>query len=467
MEVPPNGVRRSVCEAIRTPPAGRADPPAGATPGNGSARDPGERHAHRLAPCAPTSGGELAHLPSDRTLAGFLTRAIASFALLALAASCQPVLAAGPGGGVPGSVRFAKVANSAFDVYTRSPTDAHKAWMRAHYARLLAYAPYFDSRLSWFRDAWVYKDLYAIYVGSALASEHPDWILHDADGNQLYIPYACAGGTCTQWAGDPGNTAFRAFWIEQARATLRAGYRGLFVDDVNLFLSRVSDGHAKPVVPRDPRTAAPMTEADWRRYMAEFTEQIRAAFRDKEIVHNAIWYVGPSDPFVQRELASADVISIERGVNDSGLVRGGGTYGFESLLAYIDAIHARGGRVWFDAGAKTDAGREFGLASYFLVSTGGDYIGNDPRGTPDDWWPGYDVSLGTASGERRAWDGVLRRDFERGFVLVNQPGSPKQTVALDGTWVDLAGREQTAVTLGPAEGAVLRHPPGAEGPLPR
>ena len=395
-------------------------------------------------------------MAADRTVAASPRRAIAAFVLLLLGVLGPRAEAADPSGTSPGSVRFARAANSAFDAYTRSPTQAQKEWMRAHYARLLAYTPYFDTRLSWFDDAWVYKDLYAIYVGSPLASEHPDWILHDAAGNQLYIRYDCKGGTCTQWAADPGNAAFRSFWIEQARATLARGYRGLFVDDVNLFLSRVSDGDGKAVVPRDPRTGTSMTEADWRRYMAEFTEEIRAAFPRKEIVHNAIWYVGIADPSVRRELAAADVISIERGVNDTGLVHGGGTYGFETLLAYVDWIHDHGGRVWFDANATDDRGREYGLASYFLVNSGRDYLGSGSGGKPDDWWAGYDVALGAASGGRYARDGILRRDFERGVVLVNQPGAPTRTVALDGRWVDLAGTERTEVTLGPAEGAVLR-----------
>ena len=49
-------------------------------------------------------------------------------------------------------------------------------------------------------------------------------------------------------------------------------------------------------MPIDPRTGQAMTEADWRRYMAEFTEQIRAALPGKEIVHNAIWFAGHDDP---------------------------------------------------------------------------------------------------------------------------------------------------------------------------
>ena len=77
-------------------------------------------------------------------------------------------------------------------------------------ARMLVFSPYFDSRLSWYPNGWVYKDLYAIGVGSSMASAHPDWILRDSAGQALYIPFACSGGTCPQYAGDVGSPAFRS-----------------------------------------------------------------------------------------------------------------------------------------------------------------------------------------------------------------------------------------------------------------
>jgi len=328
--------------------------------------------------------------------------------------------------------------------------------MRAHYWRMLTYAPYFDSRLSWFPDAWTYKDLYAIYTGSALAQQHPEWILRDASGNALYIRYACSGGTCPQYAGDVGNPAFRSNWIAAATATLAKGYRGPFVDDVNMRLAAVSNGFGQPVAPWDPRTGRVMAEADWRGYVAAFTEQIRAAFPDAEIVHNAIWFLGHDDPAIQRELLSADFINLERGVNDSGIRGGTGTYGFETFLAHIDWLHAQGRSVVFDAQASTDAAREYGLAAYFLVSSGRDGLGNGPGGTPGDWWPGYDVDLGPALGARYSWNGVIRRDFVDGAVLVNPPDAATQTLALETTYWDLSGQPQGTVTLGTAQGAVLR-----------
>ena len=150
--------------------------------------------------------------------------------------------------------------------------------MRDHYDRALVYSPSFDTRTSWFPRGWVYYDSYAIYRGGSTATEHPEWILRDSSGNRLYIPYECSGGTCTQYAGDIGSSEFRQHIIGEIRAKLNSaapsgGYKGVFVDDVNMDF-RVGDGNGTSVRPIDPRTGAPMTLADWRRYFAEFMEEI-------------------------------------------------------------------------------------------------------------------------------------------------------------------------------------------------
>ncbi|HSV04904.1 MAG TPA: putative glycoside hydrolase [Candidatus Binatus sp.] len=370
--------------------------------------------------------------------------------------ACQARLAAAPTSpDSAGSVRFFRVANSAFDVVTRDPSLAAQRWMQQHYSRMLTYSPYFDSRLRWFPNAWVYKDLYAIYLGSALAQQHPEWILRDARGNALYIPFGCAGGSCPQYAGDVGSPAFRARWISDAGGLLAKGYLGLFVDDVNLLLSRVSDGSGQAVPPIDPRTGQQMTEADWQRYVADFTQAIAAAFPNAELVHNALWFAGHDAPDVARELESASVINLERGVNDPGIRGGAGPYGFDTLLSHIDWLHASGKGVVFDAGAQNEPQREYGLAAYFLVSTGGDWLGNDRGGRPGDWWKGYNVSLGDPLGPRYAWSGVLRRDFQLGVALVNPPDAAPRTVALQAGYVDLNGRPSASLTLAAAAGAVL------------
>src|SRR5215470_6768594 len=77
------------------------------------------------------------------------------------------------------AVRFVAVADASFDQFIAAPTADQEQWMQAHYTRMLTYSPYFDARLAWFPAAWVYKDLYAIYVGSNEATTHPEWVLHD------------------------------------------------------------------------------------------------------------------------------------------------------------------------------------------------------------------------------------------------------------------------------------------------
>jgi hypothetical protein len=353
-----------------------------------------------------------------------------------------------------GTIRLARGAESSFDTYTRSPSAAQQEFMRAHYWRMRVYSPYFDSRLAWYPEGWVYQDAYAIYPDSAVATAHPEWILRDPAGNKLWIQFACGGGRCTQYAADIGNPAFRAWWIAGAKTKLAAGYRGLFIDDVNM-AQRVSDGDGRYTLPLDPRTGRPMDETAWQRYMADFMVEVRAALPGVEIVHNAIWTVGDATNDLRRQLGAADLIELERGFNDAGIVGGASKFGWQTLASFIDRRHAAGRRVILDGYASTPAGRLYGLATYLLMNAGGDAIANDAASRPDDFWKGFDVNLGAALGKRYSAGGVWRRDFAGGVALVNEPGARTRTVRVGPGFHDIDGGARSSVTLGPASGAVL------------
>lgn len=364
--------------------------------------------------------------------------------------------------GSAGTIRQMKGAAPEFDRYNGDP--GWTGWINSRFWRMRTYTPYFDAKTSGYARGWVYRNLYGMSTGSTVARDHPEWILRDGAGNKLFVPWGCSGGTCPLYAFDFGNAAYRAWWIGEATRDMAKGYRGLWIDDVNLIF-RSGNGNSEQVAPRDPRAGATMTEAAWRSTMADFLVQIRAAVSNKEIIHNAIWYAPESDANVVRAHRTADYINIERGVNDSGLTNGGGTYGFESVLSYIDRRHAEGHAVVFDAYAATNAEREYGLASYFLTNNGADGYSNATGSAPDDWWKGFDVSLGNASGARYRWQGLLRRDFAGGMTLVNQPHAPSVTVQLGGAYRDIEGRLVTSVSLGAASGAVLRtQSPASEQP---
>lgn len=360
--------------------------------------------------------------------------------------------------GGEGTVRFVGSADSSFDQYTVDKNASYGAFLRSHMWRMIAYAPYFNDKTSWYPKAWLYQDAYAIYHGSLLSKQHPEWILHDAAKNPLDIPFACSAGVCPQYAADISNAAFRSHWIAEAKAQLLHGYRGLFIDDVNMEF-RVSNGQGQETVPIDRLTHKPMTYEAWRSYMAQFMEQIRRAIPKTEVVHNVIWFANSptrtADPYIRREIAAANYVNLEHAVSGLGATNDTSHPAFSTFLAYIDAVHALGAGVILDSHETDRHPTEYALASYFLISEGMD--GFTAGGmTPTHWWRGFDVNLGNAVGPRKNWNGVLRRDFAAGMVLVNEPGAASQTISLTPAMRDLDGRRVTSVTLAPASGVVLK-----------
>ena len=193
-----------------------------------------------------------------------------------------------------GQVNFIQWNNSAFDSYTINPSRTQTDWINRHYWRMITHPPYFDTRLSWYSNAWAYFDVSKVYVDPSrgdndILTHRPEWIYKDAAGNKLYIPWGCSGGTCPQYAANIGDPNFRAFRITQMAKILKKGYRGLWLDDVNM-LERTSDGNGVAVSAIDTNTGKPMTLANWRNYMALYAEEVRAAFPAIEIVHNALWF---------------------------------------------------------------------------------------------------------------------------------------------------------------------------------
>ena len=356
-----------------------------------------------------------------------------------------------------GTVHFVRAANSSFDQFTSSPSLEAQEWLNAHMWRMVVWSPYFDDKTSWYPNGWVYDDSYAIYRESQLAGQHPEWILKDAAGNRLYIPYGCSEGTCPQYAADISNPAYRQYWINNLKAEVAHGYKGVFVDDVNMEM-KVGNGQEERVAPIDPSTGRPMTEDAWRGYMAHFMAEIREALPGVEIVHNAIWFAdedaGTANPDIKNEISAANYILLERGVNDSGLTGGDGPWSLNAFLSFIDQVHALGKGVVLGGDASDPQGLEYNLAAYFLISTGNDAVSGGEQ-TPENWWAGWNVNLGEATGPRYTWDNLLRRDFAGGMVLVNAPDEPTQTVTLSTPMRNVNGETVTSVTLPAGSGAIL------------
>jgi Hypothetical glycosyl hydrolase family 15 len=408
----------------------------------------------RLRTLAPGRAGRL------RPLAGALVAALL-------------VLAALPASGSAAEVRLLRNATSEFDRFITDPSPAAQAWMRSHYAEMRGYAPYFDNNaFEWSPPPTsFYRDLYAIYnqpAGNQLIASHPDWVLRDGAGRPLYIPYACSGGTCPQYAGDVGNPAFRAHWIAGARHTFDesrtrspdgSGYMGIFIDDVNLEM-KVGNGDGELVAPIDPRTGSTMTRPNWQRYVAEFTEEIRAAFPAAQITHNPLWWLPHSDPQVRRQVAAADVIELERGFNDAGLTGGGGKYGYNTFLKHISWLHRRGRKIVVEPYLETKAQARYELAGYLLARRPGDSIASRFRTEPPvsggKWWRHWRTDPGRPRSHRKQRGGVWIRRYGRGTAVVNPPGAGTKTIRFERARRSLSGKVSRRFRLGPRKGDFFR-----------
>lgn len=364
-----------------------------------------------------------------------------------------------PGTGVAGMF---KATDPAFDRYTANPTIPQRQRIVNYFERMLVHEPYFDSRTSWYPRGLVYVNAYALYLDddAAVIRANPDWVLKDRSGNNLYIPWGCQDGTCPQYAGDFGNPDFRQFILARVEAAMDGGtYAGIFLDDVNMDF-RVGDGSGAFVNPIDPRTGAAMTETDWRAYMAGLTQLIRTTYPKREIAHNAIYYAGgssgDSEPSVSKQLAAADWVNLERWVTDSGITAGTGRFGWQTIMSYIDRRHATGAQIICEGDAETNAAQaEYALASYWMINNGGDLIASAYRTDPGSWWSGWDVRLGAPTSSRYQWDGLWRRDFAAGMVLVREPTLSPVTVTLPDIFTTIAGPQVRRATLSGGHGLVL------------
>lgn len=338
-------------------------------------------------------------------------------------------------------VRIFQLAGPNWDPFTVAQTPLIKTAVSI----LATYQPFFNPHLVWFPNAWVYFDSYAIYVTDPVATAHPEWILKDASGNKLFIPWNCANGTCPQYAGDISNPLFRAYQIAQIQAFLQPGYAGLWLDDVNLALS-TCDGTGKIVAP------ANITAAQWPGFFADYVQLIRASLDpSKGALHNSVWFV-PVSAATQRQASSADLINIERGFGDPGITGGNGPYSLSQLMLYVDRIHQAGTGVVIEEYYSADV--NYAVACYFLVTDGRDYIGFADQ-LPDATWPEIlSADLGIADASRYQWAGLWRRDFERGIALVNEPGAASLTVSLPTAMRDSTGVTVSTVTLGPKQGGI-------------
>jgi hypothetical protein len=340
-----------------------------------------------------------------------------------------------------GQIRLDKELDSNQDTFLQNASNdpSLRPFWKQKYDRV---GPVFDWWLvanarnaGWLPDGWEYEDAYAVYKDSS-GNPEPDkarFVLRDANGKLLYIPFNCSGGTCPQFAANVCDPAWQTNYINRVINTA-ALYGGTFMDDTN-FERMVSDGGGNPSTSPAPINyldGTTLTQDEWDTCMADFVVRVQNETSGELAINTVFFHDGGiSTPDVARGIDAANVWNIERGFNDGGLTGGTGTFSFARLMNDIDTAHRLGTCVIVQPkdNANGSEQREIDRAAYWMISNGCDYVtGGDDTDQPTYDSAFWDHDIGASLGSRfLRSDGVWQRDFAGGTVYLNPPGNGSRT----------------------------------------
>ena len=375
----------------------------------------------------------------------------------------SPTPAPAPAPAGPGVALFQRVAvnysTNSFNPFVEAPRN--RAWI-AHGFRSNLIADYRAANPS--IVSAVYKETIYTDAGNSRAgsdpsnpggvsysdanADHPEWFLTDSTGAR--IAYSGYSSYTLMDIGDPG---YQAAWAQNviAQAT-RDGWDTVFADDLGLALYSTS---AKPVKYPD----ATAWQGAVRSFLQGVYPKLRAA--GVRLVVNMV--SGVTYPTVRREMLQWVDGTMEEGWMRPNVDRTAplATAAWPKQLA-VAQDHEAAGKLFLAelpaAGSDTQAIR-YGLASLLLVAGGRSSfdVSGSPSHTTEQWFPEFDTAraLGAPAGAYATLaSGVRRRDFASGVVLAN-PTTSEQTVALGGSYSGSGLSGVSSVTLGPTSGLVL------------
>lgn len=287
------------------------------------------------------------------------------------------------------------------------------------------------------------------------------------------------------------SSAFRDWWVGEINRQLAANAAdGVFMDSFSV-INYLGHDHYRPTLPEIDETF----ETAWAARIAAFLEYLGPRVNGWLVPNVGMWVTSRETT----DYSPAHGLMIEQFAMESDaspLALADWQLQMNRALGAIRRNQALIGQSYVSGNQE----RLFCLGSYLLIKGSRTYL-TLMAGDGPEWWPEYDVPIGTpVAGPVAAitaldpdGDGVFRRDFDNGLVLVNatSPGDDTAVtrtlelgrpyalavfsgggeVATDGTTTArVTYRTVTSVTLPPSSAAVLLAP-GHIGPprrhLPR
>jgi Hypothetical glycosyl hydrolase family 15 len=413
-----------------------------------------------LAPCIPATSvldraKMLGHSGSEPTSRDMRCALFAVLAAVACLVSVDVAYAEEP---VAGHFDYSIAANAQFTNYTSSGRRQQyvvlQDWQAGRMRALKAANP--ELRVL------VYKNLLAgqtkidgfsatgvSYEEANLA--HPEWFLQNTSGQRFTLR-----NYSYQWAMDVGNPGYQQRWAENVSADVKAhGWDGVFIDNVNPTMKYYAEVSSVAKYPTDAVYAAATQSA-----LAAITPRLRAAHM---LVFADFGSWSDYAPTVTPWLKYVD------GAMEEMFVKVGSTVGtgyrdeaeWTTQLGELKEAQQQG-KVFLavtHSTASDEAGALYGWASVLLGAEGKAVYEMANEYADETWFPEYNYDIGAASGaESRDANGVHRRAFVNGLVLVNPTAAP-QTVMFGGTYSGSGLNEAASAIMPPHTGLVLKRTP--------
>jgi hypothetical protein len=279
-------------------------------------------------------------------------------------------------------------------------------------------------------------------------ANHPDWFLRDRNGSPLIFKDFPAGRVM-----DVGNRLYQdegaARVIKLAKA---GGFDGVFLDDANASLRWIVRGGSSECV-KYP------TNLQWQSAVYSFLSNVGPQLHRADLL--AVANIGGST--ITPGLWEKWNGQIDGAMEESFTRGGSGADSLANDAWPVKLSHAlwseQNGKISLDhARTATRAGARYALATMLLAARTENLLYASAGYSDEVWWPEYAIanSLGRPTGGYRVLrNGVYRRDFTGGVVLVNPRTRPASRIRLGGTFSGSGLRSVTAVSLAPTSGVVL------------
>jgi hypothetical protein len=361
-----------------------------------------------------------------------------------------------------GHVRVALDSNAVFPSYSQS-AERHgvvilQAWQQDRLRALKAANPGVKvlvyKNLGFINEGTSYTGLSSSGVAYKEANaQHPEWFLKNTSGvrftsnNYRYL-----------WAADVGARSYQERWADGVLSELLSeGWDGVFMDDTNLTMKYHYGVAAVAKYPSDSAYRQAVGSA-----LATIGPRMRAAGK-LAVANIGSWGEFPSagNGWLQLLDGAMDEMFLKWGT-----VAGQGYASTSRWQAQLEALKLaeQQGKLYLGVthSSNTDAAAaRYGYATMLLGSNERGHFALAQDYTNETWFPEYEYELGRPTGPESAGpDGVHRRQFERGLVLVNPTGQSR-AAAFGDTYSGSGLTSATGATLAPTSALVLTRDAGA------